>query len=159
MKVEEIPINIQVARALGFQTRDMTKVWLCRGQHIGSPSDDGAFPSPRDAGEHEHRSGGWEIFKPYTYEDDGDWVPCPHYLSDWSVTGPLIEKYQIAINHVLDCFGEDEGWLASSPSEYTDAKGGYLAYAGEFRSLSPRSPLEAVCLLIIALVSRGKLGA
>lgn len=57
------------------------------------------------------------------------------YDTDWSATGPLIEKYE------LDLQKESDAWMAWDGPEY--ASGG--------------TPLLAVCNLILALAEAGKL--
>lgn len=71
-----------------------------------------------------------------------------HYDTDWSVTGPLIEKFKIGVGvpdneHLIASCGE---WYAISPHNYEDGPQEY----GE-------TPLIAICRLILALKEAGKL--
>ena len=67
----------------------------------------------------------------------------PRYDTDWSATGPLIEKYEIT---VMNCGGI---W---------DASIGYDAYGvcGDHEA-GGSTPLVAVCNLLLALHAAGKL--
>jgi len=86
---------------------------------------------------------------------DGGWwhgdVPVPRYDIDWSVTGPLIERYAISIHH-LD-YPDHNGWFAS-----------WRTGAGKRWKSTPagarppcKTPLQAVCQMIIALKELGLL--
>lgn len=70
-----------------------------------------------------------------------------HYDTDWSVTGPLIEQFGIASyplrNYTVDS-DETQGWVARWKHS-VDASG--------------PTPLIAVCNLILALKTAGKLAA
>jgi hypothetical protein len=73
----------------------------------------------------------------------------PRYDTDWSATGPLIEKWRIDLEHVGD------GVLASQWGEHGEdhdgrPSGGSLAREGP-------TELIAVCNLILALKVAGKL--
>lgn len=68
--------------------------------------------------------------------------PCaPRYDTDWAATGPLVEKYQLRISP----FGGSlwEAWVNET------AHGGIRGPG--------RTPLEAICNLLLALHAAGKL--
>jgi hypothetical protein len=66
------------------------------------------------------------------------WGRVPHFDTDWAVTGPLIESHRISLDH--DGFGM---WKAYLRSEKVEALG--------------RTPLVAVCELLLMLATDGKL--
>lgn len=78
--------------------------------------------------------------------------PCPspfapRYDTDWSATGPLIERYQIG-------FYRDEDhriWIAQPTWEMSEKD---LNYASHFPG---ETPLIAACRLILAIAAAGKL--
>lgn len=75
-------------------------------------------------------------------EMDGEFVGCVrNYDTDWSATGPLIERHGISLDH--DGFGM---WRAYQRG---DAK---LSALG-------RAPLVAVCELLLVMAAAGKLAA
>jgi hypothetical protein len=65
----------------------------------------------------------------------------PRYDTDWSATGPLIERYGITLDHQDDDGTLPDYWRAKRP--------GFTAETGH--------PLIAVCYLILALHEAGKL--
>ncbi len=102
-------------------------------------------------------------------DDKGSWVgytapavigekrEVPRYDTDWSATGPLIERYRIQVwhqeddPHLAEIFGEQPGgdWRATHAA---CACPGLGAAIGE-------TPLIAVCRLIVSLKEAGKLAA
>lgn len=76
----------------------------------------------------------------------------PRYDTDWSATGPLVEKYGLTLAKCED----QEVWLAAPRQEYLDESAGYLAYASR-PFMQGETPLIAVCNLILALKEAGKL--
>ena len=80
--------------------------------------------------------------------EDGGWAPIPRYDTDWNATGPLIEKYGVWL-HPCDC-GEpkEHHWTANSELDAFESDGG-----------DGKTPLIAVCNLILALKESGKLAA
>lgn len=74
--------------------------------------------------------------------EDGDCSEPPDYLHDWSVTGPLIDKYGICISQVV----------VPTPVRR-------LAYCADaymhHRSCEGSTTLEAVCNLLIAMAEAG----
>lgn len=78
--------------------------------------------------------------------DVPDGALCPRYDTDWSATGPLIEKYHMAVWYVPSIVGAGE-WRAQREDEGLAADG----------SLTGPAPLIAVCNLLLALKEAGKL--
>jgi hypothetical protein len=80
----------------------------------------------------------------------GDGLLIPRYDTDWSATGPLIEKYGIELAH--GGFGPDDlPWLAAE-HVCSDHDHNVSQPCG----IGP-TPLIAVCHLILALRGAGKL--
>lgn len=71
-------------------------------------------------------------------------VEVPHYDTDWSATGPLIEKYAVSV-----CPASKAWWSASWP-------GSEDINQTNFSSYGP-TPLIALCNLILALHKAGGL--
>ena len=108
----EKPLHVQVAEALGWQDTypaDSEDGWL------------GFAPKP------------WAKHPPWHI-----WMTVPRFDTDWSATGPLIERLDIAM------WPQSDGWAAEVKLE-TRAIGA--------------TPLIAVCNLILALHASGKLPA
>jgi hypothetical protein len=114
------PLHVQVAEALGCRPR------LC----VGCDADGS------------NRRSWWDC-------ECGDWAHCggpdtptqdvSRYDTDWSATGPLIEKYGI------DVWRSAKTWKAAQ-----DTPGGAICGRGA-------TPLIAICSLILALKGAGKL--
>jgi hypothetical protein len=143
----EKPLHVRVAEALGFRVRDDSE-YGCRRQCVGNPYAGSAFPSAKQA--HNHIR--WSYFRPYLYEpSDGDWTPVEHYDTDWSATGPLIEKYRIAMwtaGPVGELLGDGhDRWRCNSDDNGLQLEGSQVG----------PTPLIAVCNLILALHEAGKL--
>jgi hypothetical protein len=93
-------------------------------------------------------TGGMVFLGDREWSEPGEWLHVTHdtarrvprYDTDWSATGPLIERLGIGVYQ----FGD--GWEAVKPQPV----GG--AYAEQ-----ERTPLLAVCALILALSETGKL--
>ncbi len=81
---------------------------------------------------------------------DGLLFEAPSYDTDWSATGPLIEKYHIDLWHVPEQFGHHAEWRATN-----ETRGGEnYPHSG---CVNGPTPLIAACGLIIALAEAGKL--
>lgn len=118
---EEKPLHVRVAEALGCQLRTDGHNWGCY-------CDEGFLHS------------GASMSPPY----------INHYDTDWSATGPLIEKYEIAIGRWAQ---RDRGyWAAHWQPAWADCGIPYEASNAE----AP-TPLVAVCNLLLALHAAGKL--
>jgi hypothetical protein len=76
--------------------------------------------------------GDWYAYD-YSYEADMGPFLVPEYDTDWSATGPLLEKYKITSQ-------PNYAWIDGFDSVYGDTR------------------LEAACHLILALHAAGKLG-
>lgn len=75
----------------------------------------------------------------------------PRYDTDWSATGPLIERYGIELRND----GNSKGWEAVWPGG-TDYEARSL-FANPLIEGTGPTPLVAVCNLILALKEAGKL--
>jgi hypothetical protein len=120
------PLHVQVAESLG---------WRMRG--VSDSSDRGC--------------GGTDFWVEPGHSIDGARSHCnvcdpenapPRYDTDWSVTGPLIEKYWYWLRS-LD--GSEGAWDAFRNDDLTSPRG------------VGATPLIAVCNLILALRGAGKL--
>jgi len=110
------PLHVQVAEALGHSVADINTFY--GWMRVPPDNWNGTDPIPGD---------------------------IPHYDTDWSATGPLIEKYSISVAP------QSRSHLDVPPSWQTDHKGESVYF-----QISP-SPLEAVCNLLLALHKAGKL--
>jgi hypothetical protein len=93
--------------------------------------------------------GGWWAFAP---SGEGAFL-VERYDTDWSATGPLIEKYGITIFRYEE--NESVMWQAFQPGS-----GVSCSECGSFQnniSGDGSTPLLAVCHLILALAKAGKL--
>jgi hypothetical protein len=120
------PLHIEVARALGW-----TRVEECPASTLdwhGHPPDE-HWAKVNDYGNY----GLCGCEKPQAV--------VPRYDTDWSATGPLIERYEITLDHQDDDGTLPDYWRAKRP--------GFTAETGH--------PLIAVCYLILALHEAGKL--
>lgn len=127
MAEQDKPLHVRVAEALGWTECD-----------------------------HSARSEPWEFHDEEPRIRVGLGIPpgeserqeLPRYDTDWSATGPLIERYQIE----LEWKGKPPEWIAS----YGWQVGRLPPHVLEGRGLTP---LFAVCQLILALHAAGKLDA
>ncbi len=118
---EEKPLHVRVAEALGC------KLFLQRQ----TPD---SLPSYWRCGCHPQAHGNILGIWPYD--------------TDWSATGPLIEKYKMTVENVcgtLASYGNSAEWRA------------YVANAFGPKPVYGTTPLIAVCHLILALKEAGKL--
>lgn len=123
--MSEEPLHVQVALALGCKPRHIEPYWLC-GCSSYAHGCDGESPP---------------------YKNDS----ILRYDTDWSATGPLVEKYGIAL------IGEGRDWTAyhgASAFEADAAEGS--AFSCDESADGP-TPLVAVCHLILKLAEAGKL--
>jgi hypothetical protein len=82
------------------------------------------------------------------------WGRPPRYDTDWSATGPLIERYNMHLSKWNHATGERAWWYA--------AVWGPAEEYGQERKVETgghETPLIAVCHLILALKEAGKLEA
>lgn len=137
---EEKPLNVRVAEALGCDViyrkaypGDREAAWCCEdGEH-------------RDPNLHE------------------PWMDNPvvaNYDTDWSATGPLIERYGFLL---APCEVEDEetwarrrAWLCGRYGQVDHGRD-WLDACSEGAKATGATPLEAASHLIIALAAAGKL--
>lgn len=94
--------------------------------------------------------------------------PVPHYDTDWSVTGPLIERLELCVLRE-DHYVEGSGWLPWWSARYgkltwnvTDSAnfephGDYDPDGPPAHEAHAETPLIAVCNLVLALKEAGKL--
>lgn len=125
---EAKPLHVRVAEALGCAPHQETNVWwrcTCGDYAHNSDGEDGG----------PHESG----------------ILCD-YDTDWSATGPLIERYRIAID-VYDY--EENAWYARFDVGHGH-DGEPFVMSGAEEATGP-TPLLAVCNLILALAAAGKL--
>lgn len=80
----------------------------------------------------------------------------PRYDTDWSATGPLIEKYGITLMKAWP--DSPDPWHACTESHYGAFNVGH-SHQCEFINAGLQTPLVAVCNLILALAEAGKLEA
>ena len=124
------PLHVQVAEALG---------WTKTEQHECKPSR--SFPTATCG----WPDGAWTGVPPEpAYMKETDWqVLIRSYDTDWSATGPLIEKYGIGV------WPSNESWIADTFQKKFPAIDGNTSYGS--------TPLDAICHLILALHKAGKL--
>lgn len=138
---DEKPLHVQVAEALG---------WI--RLVIGSRADHLRFQKCLEGGRY------------YWCDPAGQVAGCetcdgypPHYDTDWSATGPLIEKYGLV---VFEDPLSGPNWEAQAPRWRTQS-GTPCANCGAIDFENPHAtgaaPLIAVCHLILALKEAGKL--
>lgn len=113
-RVSEKPLHVRVAQAMGWNDCEQTDTWR------GTP--------PR-----------WMLIGRLLRCD----FPVPHYDTDWSATGPLIEKYRLCI-------------VPNNRDALWQAQTGNIDGTGLLIGEGP-SPLIAACDLILALKEAGKL--
>lgn len=143
MSEPEKPLHVKVAEALGWTNLEF-KAWYVNEDL--SPAE-----PPRWVGS---APGGWGAsgipLNPLWKEmgDRPGWVEVwnvPNYDTDWSATGPLIEKYGIAIEP------EDAEFVKKHPTSAWVA----AHFAGPV--LYGETPLIAVCNVLLVLSAAGKL--
>lgn len=125
---DEKPLHVRVAEALGWR-ECAPQTWLISGETYVNDRNWVGWPP----------SGRW-VSRPSVYR----------YDTDWSATGPLIERFGIMVepDHPDDLGRSGfKGWYAlrEHDTPILDATGA--------------TPLEAVCRLILALAEAGKLSA
>lgn len=148
--MSEKPLHVQVAEALGM---------ICHNAGPAHPAAGG---------------GDWWIAEPMRTIAAGEtWSPTiPRYDTDWSATGPLIERYHIRLCNGLRfgdaaMYGEGEPkgpkvwWAETSFDGWGDPYPWTILDERErdatIEALQADSPLRAVCNLILALHAAGKL--
>lgn len=128
MSEPEKPLHVRVAEALGWTGTVQAGEWTGEGYWIG------AMP-PTETGHVRHG------------------VDVPRYDTDWSATGPLIEKHRVSLVAYSD--GAWEAVNGHSSETYSRPGGGenvHLKHLG-----IGATPLLAVCNLLLALHEAGKL--
>jgi len=128
--MSEKPLHVQVAEALGWTMLESSNRMDMSQPHRGYP------PHLPTVGQKE---------------------PVPDFPTDWSATGPLIEKYGISVIQPDEHAPEraDGQWIAGSGGAHGWDDGSLCmdCYAGGV------TPLIAVCNLILLLAKEGKLAA
>lgn len=130
MSPADIPLHVRVAEALGCKIQAPRAGW-----------DEWRCGCPEKEYERPHATHG--IHRDCCHDREGlgcDHDPMARYDTDWSATGPLIEKYGIA----LEANGREwEAW--TGPNEFMDTWA------------DGPTPLIAVCNLLLALKEAGRL--
>jgi hypothetical protein len=129
----EKPLHVRVAEALGHGPR-MVRVRGTADRYVPVWTDNAYWLSDGAHTEAELQA-----------------VPVPRYDTDWSATGPLIEKYRIAMwtaGPVGELLGDGhDRWRCNSDDNGLQLEGSEVG----------PTPLIAVCNLILALHEAGKL--
>lgn len=129
------PLHVEVAEALGWRLIPLkgSKVQFCL-------------------------SGGTKVWvNPHGEHQCERCTSLPRYDTDWAATGPLIEKYGIAIS---PDGAEEVGWIAIAEASLWILGTAAWGYDHGVRPFgSGATPLEAVCRLILAMKAEGKLQA
>jgi hypothetical protein len=121
-----VPLHVRVAEALGCKPKTFSPV----GRHPDTIGYSCACPGANRGEAH------------------GDMLGVNRYDRDWSVTGPLVEKFCITVTDGLTA----QGWMAVTWLEASQDEGARWAEEGQ-----GETPLIAVCNLILALKEAGKL--
>jgi hypothetical protein len=131
----EKPLHVQIAEIL----EPRVKLREIERQDIGYVRDGAEFPGIK-------AQKIWQRFQPYEDEpSDGLWLDIPHYNYNWGATGPLIERYEINIDK------REAGWFATCFGKNIYI----LAHLADPQM--GRTPLEAVCKLIVEMDKQGTL--
>lgn len=138
----EKPLNQRVAEALGCKVKEHYAVHPVFPYKIEGP----LVHVSCGCGKH----GTWRTNDEGTREWDGDFA---HYDTDWSATGPLIEKYGFFVRPwAADAKAwPDQKWIALEPWTNLNAPPEQVA--------TGPTPLIAVCNLILILHAAGKVKA
>jgi hypothetical protein len=151
---EDKPLHVRVAEALHPE--------LATWQVTAKPDD---------------ITGGMVFLEDREWSEPGEWLHVthdtvrrvPHYDTDWSATGPLIERLHVTLESpssptAQTLYAGDPCWRASwntgcpyphygAPAEQDDAKDECICHDG----VADQTPLLAVCALILALAEAGRL--
>ena len=127
------PLHVQVAEALGDQF-DSTHAYL-----IGQGGSYVSFACMACGGR-------WGQREKIPLECSRE--KTHRYDKKWSLTGPLIKRYKLQVGPSYLGTGPDKPWCAAAGTD-KEREGDVWAQGD--------TPLEAVCLLIIALSTAGKL--
>ena len=87
-------------------------------------------------------------------DGDGRCVPC--YDTDWSATGPLLEKYRISTGKYNPWFLGGK-YYAVQRAEFASEEEALANMGPETHEATGNSTLEAVCQLLLQLHKAGKL--
>lgn len=133
--MEEKPLHVKVAEALGWSAfKSKHEYWIIT-EPDGTRHEDGfGRPNPKfnsETGEKLPEMQWWHEYDP------------PHYDTDWSATGPLIEKYGLELIKGYDCY-------------HCSTNFGDGGVAQEEEGYGP-TPLIAICKAILSLKEAGKL--
>lgn len=136
---DDLPLHVRVAEALGW-TWKLT--WNQGARFFCPPTYDRIHD-----------------IHPENYKDADGPVPqatdayryVPRYDTDWSATGPLIERLEILIAKKPG--DESEGWMAMAGVTWD----GHPYVSEHAEDHWGETPLQAVCYLILELHKAGKL--
>jgi hypothetical protein len=131
---EEKPLRVRVAEALGCQPVEYDNVFGRNAWACECPGSNRG-------------------------EAHGDLLSVYHYDTDWSATGPFIERYEIALEESGCGYTPDQKWLARA--WYYAEVPQDREYGGRWAEAEARGgkPLTAVCNLILVLHEAGQLRA
>lgn len=133
MSGDDKPLHVSVAEALGCHPYLHDDYWFC------DESGDG---------------GRCRVKQEFPFAHDGYNGGIARYDTDWSATGPLIEKYGITLDAPETHCDKPE---THSCMKWNAIPRGYDHMKDQIEG-SADSPLVAVCHLILALGKAGKLG-
>lgn len=139
----EKPLHVRVAEALGWtklkeHTQQEHDAWEAGRERRFGPCSCGWLP------------GSWNGLSPDPSVTMLSRL-VPNWDTDWSATGPLIEKYGIDLNH----FGD------GNPKDCSDPMTWFARHErrehGKWDEVEAATPLLAVCELIVLLAQLGEL--
>lgn len=136
-----LPLAVRVGIALGRRIRRVEWTHTAgRNDVLATCFMEESFPMPTVTTPPPHQHVGFEVWAPYEYEPtDGDWTALADYPTQWAATGPLIEKYRVALSPTSDAAGT---WVGTLDRPYR-----YLE----------KDILRGVCRVIVDLAAAGKL--
>jgi hypothetical protein len=150
--MSELPLHVRVAVALGWPPPE----YITDEGHDPNRPIYGWRQCHREHDEYE------DCYENHLWHcGTEDYFAAPRYDTDWSATGPLIEKYVDGLTFVLGNRGARE--LDPKAPEWDDhydavAFGGRLGRdLGGWFQRQGATPLLAICHLILALKEAGKL--
>jgi len=150
MAEQEKPLHVKVAEALGWT--DCIPIDLLGLQHWA-----GVVPSEGDPPPNIQVVAGIDyVHRAIIYQ-----ATVPRYDTDWSATGPLIERYRITVRPTVQSTAGTDGWTKEEKASLLQSWDALLATDWARKSLHGfevgATPLLSVCNLILVLHAAGKL--